>query len=346
MIRDEKVIYYSIHSNTALLRGNNMSQKNEYENYIKDIYQNIPSLWDDLEPLPLKNAVKHLFTTGKRLRPILAIISCESVGGNYKDVLEFIPASEGLHVAALIQDDLIDNSGIRHGITAVHSEYGVPISILASDFLIVRSYDIILRTSQKLNIPKEKTVLLFQVINNSIIECVKGECFDFFKTGFKTSLEQYIKIISLKTASQFECSAAIGAILGGGNEKQIELLSEFGRCVGMAHQIRDDILDIVGDADVMGKQTDTYLQEAFLNFVCIHALEKNASEFIEIVENDAHEKDIHESIKKFLIKNGHIKHAEKEAKKQIVKAIGIIEKTDLNETDGLRSFAKYIIDEK
>ncbi len=91
MVGGKKIIYYSVHSDTALLRGSSMLQKNEYENYIKDIYQEIPRLWDDLDPLPLKNAVKHLFTTGKRLRPILAIISCESVGGNYKDVLEFIP---------------------------------------------------------------------------------------------------------------------------------------------------------------------------------------------------------------------------------------------------------------
>lgn len=315
---------------------------NKFSSYIRDIEQETSRLWKDLkQPFP-EDAVRPLLLAGKRLRPLLAILAGESVGRNYKEVLEFIPIAEGLHISALIQDDLIDNAMIRHGVPAVHVEYDMPTALLVSDFLIFKSYDILFKASQRLNIPEKETIYLLQVINNACIKCIIGEYLDYIRTGFDTNLDEYTKIMALKTGSQFEASASIGAILGGGTENQIKVLSEFGYHIGMAHQIKDDILDIIGSSDVIGKQTGKDVEGKFLNFVWIHAIEKDASKFIKIAKTLGEEE--HGSVKRFLIEKGHIRYAEEKAREQIAKAIDVVEKSNLRKKDELKLLAKYIIE--
>jgi len=318
----------------------------EFSDYVKWIEQEIAALWNDLKIRPLKDAVKYLLPFGKRVRSVLALLAHEAVGGNYENVLELVAVIEGLHAASLIQDDIIDNSSVRRGVESVHVKFGLPIAILASDYLIFKSYDILIKTCQKLNIPEKITLNLVHAMSNALIDCTIGESLELGRTGFNTSIDEYIEIIELKTARQFETSAFIGATLGNGTKQQVSVLTKFGKYIGIAHQIKDDILDIIGDKDKVGKEVCKDIQNGYLNYVCILAIEDDVDNFVRKINEGIVKNSLTESIKSYLVKNGYVKKAERDARKLVSMAIKLIESADLEKKKELKLLAKYIIKRK
>ncbi len=209
---------------------------------------------------------------GKRLRPTLTLLVCESLKGDYKDALPIAVAYELAHTASLTQDDIIDNSPTRHNRPTAHTVHGLTTAILLSDMMI---FEIFQRLSEysDVDITKEQLATLMSYIAKAAKEAAEGEYLEMeLSKKIETTVEDYVKLAGLKTGSLFGAAAASGAIVGGAKPRVVKDMYEFGRNLGIEFQMIDDILDLTGSSDVMGKPMLKDLQNNASNIVVIHAL--------------------------------------------------------------------------
>ncbi len=206
--------------------------------------------------LPLKYACQG----GKRIRPLILNLAAETVLDKNIDsmnakitenIFSVSSAVELLHTESVIHDDIIDSDNLRRGQPSFHVKYGYNASILTADFIL----GIILNISAKAN-----NSLVTQELSKASIRMSEGEMLELrLVKNHKISQEQYISVIENKTASLFEASAKIGAILAGGNETQVNALANFGRLLGIAYQIHDDLIDYNNEErlfNILVKQND------------------------------------------------------------------------------------------
>jgi geranylgeranyl diphosphate synthase type I len=224
-------------------------------------------------PTPLTEAIAGILDAGgKRLRPIIAMLFCEAASGSFEKALPVAAAFELAHSASLVQDDIIDESSMRHGQVATHKKYGETRAILISDLMI---FEIFLELAKygDSGLPQKRLAKLSSLIGNSAKLTAEGEFYEMTlaEKGGVTE-EEYVKLAELKTGSLFAAAAACGAVVGGGTRKQVEAAYEFGRTLGISFQIRDDILDIVGNEEATGKPLLKDLQNNASNMVLVHAL--------------------------------------------------------------------------
>jgi len=194
----------------------------------------------------LKEASHHIVASGgKRLRPRLLILSYLAAGGT--DINAAVPlaaAVELVHTATLVHDDINDHSPTRRGKIAVHARWGRTFALLTGDFLFTKVYELMAPFGAEFNV----------VMANACVNLVEGETLQAAAAKAGTiNQETYKLIITRKTASLFEAAARMGATLAGGDDSVIEALASYGRYLGLAFQIVDDILDIVGDPETLGK---------------------------------------------------------------------------------------------
>ncbi len=213
---------------------------------------------------------------GKRLRPSLTLLVCESLKGSYKDALPVAVAYELAHTASLTQDDIIDNSPTRHNMPTAHTAHGLTTAILLSDMMIFDMFQRLAEYSD-VDISKEQLATILAFVAKSAKEAAEGE---FMETELSKKLdstvEDYVKLAGLKTGALFGAAAASGAIVGGAKPRTINEMYEFGRSLGVEYQMVDDILDLTGSSDEMGKPMLKDLQNNASNIVVLHAL-ANAS---------------------------------------------------------------------
>ena len=209
---------------------------------------------------------------GKRLRPSITLLVCESLKKSYKDALPIAVAYELAHTASLTQDDIIDNSPTRHNMPTAHTVHGVTTAILLSDMMIFDMFSRLAEYSD-LEITKEQLATLMGYIAKAAKEAAEGEFMEMELSKKSTSsLDDYVKLAGLKTGALFGAAAASGAIVGAGKPKVVKDMFEFGRHLGIEFQMVDDILDLTGRSDVMGKPMLKDLQNNASNVVVIHAL--------------------------------------------------------------------------
>jgi geranylgeranyl pyrophosphate synthase len=211
---------------------------------------------------------------GKRLRPILVLISCEAVSGQYTTALPAAIAYELAHEASLVQDDIIDNSDLRHDKETIHKKRGLTGAILVSDLLI---FDIFTQLAKygSSTLGKKKITQLMSYISRSANLTITGEFLESSVTRQpKISEDNYLQVAGLKTGSLLAAASASGALVGGASEKVTDAMYRFGYNLGIAFQIRDDILDIAGDPTQLGKPVMKDLQNNACNIVLIHAMER------------------------------------------------------------------------
>lgn len=198
----------------------------------------------------LYDASQHILTSGgKRVRPQVVLLSYLAAGG--QDVEKAIPlatAVETLHTATLVHDDINDHSDTRRGKVSVHSKWGRTFALLTGDYLFAKVYELMAPFGSPYN----------EIMSNASVRLVEGETLQALaaKSG-EMDRETYKKVISRKTASLFEAAAHMGAQLGGADEAQIEALADYGYNLGLTFQIVDDILDIIGDPEKLGKPVGT-----------------------------------------------------------------------------------------
>jgi len=174
---------------------------------------------------------------GKRIRPLILLLSSESINPRTIGSDAYLAASaiELLHTESIIHDDIIDEEGLRRGKPSFHVKYGYNSSILTADFVL----GIILNIGSKLKDSK-----IVNELSNAATRMSEGEMMEI-RLGKEANIteDDYIKVLEYKTASLFEASAKIGALIGGGDQDQVRAMSSFGHLLGIAYQIHDDLID-------------------------------------------------------------------------------------------------------
>ncbi len=208
------------------------------------------SEWSSVAPR-LTEAVRYsLFAGGKRLRPALALGACELVGGHAESALSAACAIEMVHTYSLIHDDLpaMDNDDLRRGKPTLHRVSGEAIAILAGDALLTHAFDLAARSG---NVEVVRELAL----GAGVAGMVGGQAQDLESEGKTLELEQLKDIHKNKTGALIRCSVRCGAVIGGASATELSALTEYGEALGLAFQIADDILDVSGDEESLGKRT-------------------------------------------------------------------------------------------
>jgi geranylgeranyl diphosphate synthase type I len=211
-------------------------------------------------PKKLYDAAGHLIVNGgKRLRPYMVIKSCQILGGKSSDAMISASAVEMVHNFTLVHDDIMDNDDMRHGVPTVHKKFGMPVAILAGDVLFSKAFQVI--SESKLS-PKATTHLISRLAKACVDVC-EGQLLDIKMADEKKipTQAEYITMIGKKTAALFDVSCAMGAICATNKPKDISNLSAFGRNLGIAFQITDDLIGVMGDPKVTKKPVGNDLRE-------------------------------------------------------------------------------------
>ncbi len=195
--------------------------------------------------------------------------------GDYRPALPLAVAYELAHASALVQDDIIDNSDLRRGKSSIVRKYGLSIAILAANLLL---FNVPKKMAEYGSMGGESIAKLFDMLGESCRAATLGEFFDLeLAKSAEVSEAEYENMVLLKTASMLGAPCAGGAIVGGAAEGEVSLAYKFGEQLGIAYQMQDDILDLVGDERSLGKPVFTDMRGGKKNIVLIHAL-KNCSE--------------------------------------------------------------------
>jgi geranylgeranyl diphosphate synthase type I len=215
----------------------------------------------DGEPKRLYEACRHITSAGgKRVRPLICLLSCEAVGGAAKDALKSAVALELVHTFTLIHDDIMDDDDLRRGMPSVHKVYGVSTAILAGDLLFSKAFE--------LCDPKAAKVLA-----EAASDICEGQEMDISLAKKEDVSEgEYLEMIKRKTAVLLEASAESGALLGGGERAQVKQLAAYGLNLGLAFQIHDDVLDLIADEKKLGKPVGSDIVEGKRSLIVIRAL--------------------------------------------------------------------------
>jgi len=267
------------------------------------------------EPEILYDAVRHLpIAGGKRLRPCLAMISCEAVAGDVKNVIPLSIALELTHSFTLVHDDIMDKSKLRRNIPTVHLKYGEPTAIIAGDLLFTKAFESLHNLEGDLSI--------FKNVEFGLVDCVKeiseGQQLDMeFENRNNVTEDEYLNMILKKTAVLFMYSAEAGAILAGGTKDQVRALNDYGKNLGLGFQITDDYLDISSQKKVLGKDIGNDIRNGKKTLIAVHCLNHISGEdkklFCKIFGNlDSSEEEV-KQVYDLFIKTGSVEYAKKTA---------------------------------
>lgn len=186
---------------------------------------------------------------GKRIRPLLTLMSAEMFGLPKEKAVQASIAVELFHNFSLIHDDIMDKAPLRRGKQTVHLKWNDDIAILSGDVLLIKAYQALAKQESR-HIP-----ILLEVFNQTAVEVCEGQQMDMdFESREQVAIEEYIEMIRLKTSVLLGCALSFGAIVSDASEKDRLLIYEFGQNIGIAFQIQDDILDLYGDPEKFGKQ--------------------------------------------------------------------------------------------
>ncbi|MCL4355253.1 MAG: polyprenyl synthetase family protein [Thaumarchaeota archaeon] len=225
---------------------------------------------------------------GKRVRPVMLMLSAEALGCRDDRVLGAAVAVELLHTESIIHDDVIDEEKARRNKIPFHLKYGYSASLLSADFVFAMILAIAARYDDK---------RIAEEVSSAALQMSEGEYSELTIDPqiYKLTWDEYIRIVTEKTASLFETSAKLGAMIAGGDEKEVQALADYGRCIGIAYQLKDDLLDwrskdkvslgllkTHSESEVVGKitaQAQSYAEEA--KRVLIHIPRNEATVLLE-----------------------------------------------------------------
>ena len=214
-----------------------------------DINNEIAKLDWKREPYGLYEPIEYtLAAGGKRVRPQLAVIASQMFGGQNEDVLPAALALEVFHNFTLLHDDVMDHAEVRRGRPTVHVKWDENTAILSGDQMLIEAYKLLT------GVPTEKLPKVLQLFNKMATEICEGQQYDVdFESQEQVAIEDYLKMIRLKTSVLLATALQIGAYIAGANEQQQEALYQFGINIGLGFQIQDDILDVWGTPETFGK---------------------------------------------------------------------------------------------
>lgn len=258
---------------------------------------------------------------GKRLRPILLLVSCRLFRDPTPEAIQLAAVVELIHTATLVHDDVIDEAKTRRGKSSANVVWGNQISVLAGDWLYMQAFQIALRL---------RRFDILDLLISLTQRMVDGELLQLERLGrIDISEADALELIDHKTASLFAACTRLGGIAGGASEEEQALLSDFGWNLGMAFQIADDILDFTARESVLGKPVGNDLREGKVTLPLCYALDSATAEERAMVEavlaDRAYQRASFDQIKAVLIRHGGIERARLRAREFTAKARGLLE---------------------
>ncbi|MDR2866620.1 MAG: polyprenyl synthetase family protein [Methanomassiliicoccaceae archaeon] len=248
----------------------------------------------------MKATVQYPQAGGKRMRPAMVLAAAGAVGGNKDKAMPLAVAIEYIHNFTLIHDDYMDGDEKRRGMTTIHVKYGGPTAILAGDALFARAFEVI----AQLDVPDGVVRDVLKVVTRAVWDLARGQQMDVNnENGEEVTMDEYIETIRLKTSVLFAAGAAGGAMIGGADKRTVDAVHEYAMLLGVAFQMFDDVLGLVGDPVKLGKSVGNDVRKGKSTVMVTHALKniKNENimrEFRSVLgKMDATEEDIRKARK-------------------------------------------------
>lgn len=243
-----------------------------YDIYRRPVEKEIKKAFAKRKPGSLYLPADYILSSpGKRLRPVLVLASADAAGASPSSCLNAAVAVEMLHNFTLVHDDIMDNADTRRGLPTLHVKYDISTAILAGDSLLAIAYEYLLKDAGA------KGGRAVSSFTTGLIEVCEGQSLDKeFELRQAVKVSEYITMITKKTAAMMQMCCELGAILSGAKEVYIQKMADYGRSLGIAFQIQDDLLDLLGDSGNTGKKCGGDLIEGKKTFLFLTAL-KNSS---------------------------------------------------------------------
>jgi len=243
----------------------------EYQNLIQSL---VEKEFIHREPVELYEPINYTLTLGgKRLRPLLTLLTCDIFEGDVHQALYPALGLETFHNFTLLHDDIMDKAPIRRGQPTVYKKWDANSAILSGDTMMVMAYDFILAS------PKDLLFDIFTAFNKLGREVCEGQQYDMnFENDNNVTLDEYLKMIHLKTAVLLGGSMQVGAIIARTSQQNIQLVYDFGENIGMAFQLQDDLLDAFGDEILFGKKNGGDIRTNKKTFLYLKAIELGSPE--------------------------------------------------------------------
>lgn len=286
------------------------------------------------KPLSLYEPCSYILQSGgKHLRAYLVLLATKAVGGKLSQAYNAALSVEILHNFTLVHDDIMDSADKRRGRATLHIKYDISTAILAGDSLIAVAYKNLLLDC------KTNVTQILNTFNESVIEVCEGQSLDKeFELRKDVTLPEYKVMIEKKTAALIKMCCSIGAQLGNGTKLEINALAKYGKYLGLAFQLKDDLLDIIGDVKDFGKNVGGDLVEGKKTFLFLKALEiakgADKKELLKVVKNNGIRKSEIKKYKKLYEKLNILEITEKEIDKYsnlAIKAIKDLKNPDVKE---------------
>lgn len=296
------------------------------------------------EPINLYKPITYIINLGgKRLRPILTLMSCDLFGGDRLEALDAALAIEMFHNFSLVHDDIMDDASLRRGNKTVHEKWDLNTGILSGDAMLVLSNQLL--ESYK----GDQFKRLISLFNQTALEVCEGQQYDIdFETRVNISIEEYIKMITLKTAVLVATSLKLGAIIALSDKGNLDNIYDYGINLGIAFQLQDDYLDVFGDDD-FGKRKAGDIVENKKTFLFLKTLElanaKDKAELLNMYANEEFSKKKINMVIKLFRKYEIPKLMENEIKKYTIRAQKNIHNLSLleNKKNVLINFADQLM---
>lgn len=231
---------------------------------------------------------------GKRIRPALLMLCARLLGYKGDDHILMSALVETIHTASLIHDDIIDHSDVRRGRPTVHARWGSNITVLLGDYLYIKTLNLAVQSKHR---------EIIQILTDTSAQMIEGELYEYYVSrNLRLSENDYLDILDKKTASLFSSSCLIGAILCDSSENERGLLAEYGRYLGMAFQIIDDLLDYTGDIETLGKPVLCDLEEGRITLPLIYTLDHDGEENKERITQLIQQKELGKETKNEILR--------------------------------------------
>jgi geranylgeranyl diphosphate synthase type II len=252
------------------------NMKERYTQFVQLVEDRLHNLVKDKEPKVLYEPFHYLITGGgKRIRPVLSMLACGAVSGKPELALDCGVAIEVMHNFTLAHDDIMDRSPMRRGRETVHVKWNDATAILTGDVMMGWGYRLLPNSTESSNSDK-----ILASYTRALIDVCEGQAFDVeFNENQNTTVDDYFQMIELKTSRLLECSAEMGAYVGGASEEEVKALNLYAKYLGYAFQLQDDLLDIVADEAEFGKTVGLDIQEGKKTYMILYAKEHTLTHF-------------------------------------------------------------------
>jgi len=312
----------------------------KFNEYAKKMVSKIDAYIYDVvkgEPETLYDAALHLIKAGgKRLRPIIVLAVAETLGADPEKALPFAAAVEIVHNFTLIHDDIIDEDEMRRGVPTVHKLWGQAIAITAGDLLYAKAFEALSRAVE-VGISANRVVKALDYLARACSTIAEGQAMDIlFEDREDVSIDEYLIMVYKKTGALFEASAVLGGLVVTDDEPTLNALETFGRNLGIAFQIKDDILGLVGKEEVIGKPVYSDIREGKKTILVVYALQRLDPEkrerLLSILGNKTATREELEEAANLIISTGALDFANRLAREYAEKARVALHKLPEKET--------------